>query len=528
MYLSHLLLIISLSCLLTASGCSSNSSSSSVPVKQATKAVELKVTAVTDSGNDGNVPENTVDHRFDSRWSANGDGQWILYDLGLKSSISSLQIAFYQGNTRSSSFDIELSDDKQTFRKVLSGKSSGTSSELESFEFPETEARYVRILGHGNSTGNGWNSISETSIFGKNEKSALVKEIPSIPTQLKIAAGDTEANLSWTPSKEAEKYVIQRSTMPESGFETIHNFVSTTTYKDTNLTDGKTYYYQVAAANALGESKYSPPVTVKPEWKNNPADMSQSSQLKRISIQSKALGKDMTLSLYLPKGYDEKKKYPVLYVYHGFNGNETNWMPGIGIEKKADELIASGKINPIIIVAPQADNGYGLNTPKVGIGGQYEDYITQEVIQFVDSHLSTISTREGRYIGGQSMGGFISLHSAFRHPDLFSKVGGHMPAVWLDDFSKAGDLKSFLYPTNELRKERDPLIIAKTADLQQLKVYLDSGDQDDYKFYEGTEKLHQLLIQRGIQSEYHNSAGKHDSNYIRANVERYLIFYAGT
>jgi hypothetical protein len=120
---------------------------------------------VTASTNDGNVPANTVDGSLSTRWSANGDGQWIEYDLGATETLAYVTIAFYSGNARQTRFDVQTSSDGTTWSNTLTGAlSSGTSTVEETFDIPDTTARYVRYLGHGN-TVNGWNSLTEVSLF---------------------------------------------------------------------------------------------------------------------------------------------------------------------------------------------------------------------------------------------------------------------------------------------------------------------------------------------------------------------------
>jgi hypothetical protein len=122
--------------------------------------------AVTASAHDGNVPANTVDGSLSTRWSANGDGQWIRYDLGATRTVSYVKIAFYNGNTRTSTFDIQTSDSSSGPWTTRSSRtSSGTTTALETFDFTDVSARYVRILGHGNSQ-NTWNSYTEVEVWG--------------------------------------------------------------------------------------------------------------------------------------------------------------------------------------------------------------------------------------------------------------------------------------------------------------------------------------------------------------------------
>ncbi len=91
------------------------------------------------SADDGNVPANVLDGSLDTRWSAEGDGQWIQFCLDNPASVTGVQIAFYSGATRTSTFDILVSSDGQSFTSVASGLvSSGTSAALETFSFAAT------------------------------------------------------------------------------------------------------------------------------------------------------------------------------------------------------------------------------------------------------------------------------------------------------------------------------------------------------------------------------------------------------
>lgn len=122
---------------------------------------EITVSA---SGHDGNVPENTLDKNLSTRWSAQGDGAWISYGLGTLKKVDSLKIAFHKGNSRVQYFEIQLSEDQASWKKVFSGKSNGESNNLQNFEVPDQQARYVKIIGHGNSE-NAWNSITEVEMI---------------------------------------------------------------------------------------------------------------------------------------------------------------------------------------------------------------------------------------------------------------------------------------------------------------------------------------------------------------------------
>ena len=119
------------------------------------------------SADDGNVPVNTMDGDPATRWSAEGDGQWIAYDLGADGPVSGVRIAWYSGDQRTSSFDVEMAaEGEYTWRRIFSGHSSGTTTDGETYTFDTVTARYLRIVGHGNSV-NAWNSIAEVTIPGR-------------------------------------------------------------------------------------------------------------------------------------------------------------------------------------------------------------------------------------------------------------------------------------------------------------------------------------------------------------------------
>lgn len=125
----------------------------------------IQVTAI---GNQtGNTPGNTIDNKISTRWSKDGVGQWIRYDLGEVKQVEAVDLAFYAGTQRKSYFDVEVSEDGNDYTTVLPGcASSGLTDELERYAFDAPRsARYVRIVCNGNSQGGeNWNSITEARI----------------------------------------------------------------------------------------------------------------------------------------------------------------------------------------------------------------------------------------------------------------------------------------------------------------------------------------------------------------------------
>src|SRR6266699_3387533 len=141
----------------------------------------LPVASVTASGNDGNLPINTLDNNLATRWAASGDGQWIRYDLGAVGGIGGVDIAWYLGDMRSAHFDIQVSLDTVTWTTVFSGQSSGQTLQFETYVFPTVSARYVRIVGHGQ-----WNGTTLASWWIAITEAVI--QASTLPPTLSVAA----------------------------------------------------------------------------------------------------------------------------------------------------------------------------------------------------------------------------------------------------------------------------------------------------------------------------------------------------
>lgn len=144
-------------------------------------------TATASTYQTGNVPANTLDNNLSSRWSAEGDGVYITYDLCTTSLVEAVMISFQNGNYRVSTFDLLYSADGITFTPIQTSiTSSGNTSDLETFPITPVITRFIRIIGHGNSL-NDWTSIQEvkfttqsiTNIIAGNESKKNLKVFPN-------------------------------------------------------------------------------------------------------------------------------------------------------------------------------------------------------------------------------------------------------------------------------------------------------------------------------------------------------------
>ncbi len=132
-----------------------------VDISNPLKFAIVKVIANTD---DGNVAANTVDGDYKTRWSAKGDNNWIRYYLEKTAIIKTVKIAWYRGNERRASFEIQTSLDSTNWTTVFTGRSNGNTISFETYNISPASARFIRIVGHGNNL-NLWNAITETEIL---------------------------------------------------------------------------------------------------------------------------------------------------------------------------------------------------------------------------------------------------------------------------------------------------------------------------------------------------------------------------
>jgi len=150
-----------------------------------------------------------------------------------------------------------------------------------------------------------------------------------------------------------------------------------------------------------------------------------------------------------------------------------------------------------------------------------ERFLCEELIPYIDAHYSTISTAEGRSIGGFSMGGLFALQIALHQPDLFSKVGAYSPALTYSDFSGDHFERWLSTDPNDAASLAG---YAKAHGMDKLSIYLDCGGTDD-PFSAGAASLYDALSARGITTEFHPHGGGHSLDL--SLVDAYLLFYGG-
>ena len=213
-------------------------------------------------------------------------------------------------------------------------------------------------------------------------------------------------------------------------------------------------------------------------------------ELRDQTIESKVLGRTMKYSVYLPKGYDKSKEYPVLYMLHGANGSNNDWLNGGKINVNASNAASEGTAPEMIVICPDCGgnnfycDNYGGNDIK------YMTYFFTEFLPTVENLYAVKKDRASRAIGGLSMGGFGSLYYGLLHPEMFSYVYACSPATYIDGAPNLYDLLS-------------------KADVSKLPgITIEIGTEDF--LYESAGSFKQALDAKKVPNEYITRAGTHD------------------
>ncbi len=231
---------------------------------------------------------------------------------------------------------------------------------------------------------------------------------------------------------------------------------------------------------------------------------------------SAALGQEMPYLVYLPPGYDaDARRYPTLYMLHGIGASNREWL-GYGIDVAASCLMASGRIQPFIVVLPQGDESYWVN--HAPDGPRWGDYVAVDLVAHIDATYRTLPAPASRAIGGLSMGGHGALQLAYTHPDVFGVAGAHSPTLRPQAQAPEYFADALTFP------RVDPVSLAKGDDgAKRVHTWVDAGDADPWLWR--IEELHEALDERGVVHDWHVWEGDHESEYWTAHVADYLTYY---
>jgi enterochelin esterase family protein len=226
---------------------------------------------------------------------------------------------------------------------------------------------------------------------------------------------------------------------------------------------------------------------------------------------SGTLGTLRRLHVYTPSGYDATTdQYPVLYLLHGAGDDDSGWSTIGRAGFILDNLIATGKAVPMIVVMPNGSLPRPADLPRFTPGStpspefraamealqnRFTNELLKEVVPFVEKTYRVKATPESRAIAGLSMGGGQTLRVATTHPDQFAYV-----AIW-----SAG---LFGGNADEWAKRNSDFLSAGDKVNKRVKVFsISVGDQDFA--LAGSKSLAEALEKHGIHHEVHISGGGH-------------------
>lgn len=262
--------------------------------------------------------------------------------------------------------------------------------------------------------------------------------------------------------------------------------------------------------------------------------------LESQSFKSKILNEEVRYTIYLPPDYyTNMRRYPVVYLLHGYTDDETAWIQFGEANITADQAIVNRQIPPMIIVMPDAKLTWYINDYEMKY--PYEDMFIKELIPYIDATYRTRPKKEYRGISGLSMGGYGSLMYSMRYPDLFVACAAFSAAVHTDgemiknddwyNTKLAGLIGKNLKGHDRLTdhwRDHNPLDMVKNKsvdELQKVRYYIDCGD-DDFLF-RGNAALHVIMREREIPHEFRIRDGEHSWIYWRTGLLEGLKFIGG-
>ena len=243
-------------------------------------------------------------------------------------------------------------------------------------------------------------------------------------------------------------------------------------------------------------------------------------QVDTVTIHSK-MGHDLKNVVILPKSYAEgNTRYPVVYLLHGCGGNYASW---ITIKPELPQL--ASQYNLIIVCPDGLINSWYWNSP-LNKDMQFEDYISDEVIRYTDSHYRTIADRSARAISGLSMGGHGAMWNAIRHRNVFGAAGSISGGLDIRPFPTNWKMQNQLgeFASNKKRWDEHTVInLIPSLKDDDLAIIIDCG-VDDF-FLEVNRRAHQSLLDHNIKHDYIERPGAHNNAYWNNSIDYQLLFF---
>lgn len=248
----------------------------------------------------------------------------------------------------------------------------------------------------------------------------------------------------------------------------------------------------------------------------------------KVWYDSPTLKMQRRMTVYTPPGYNKTRSYPVLYLLHGMGGDENAWSELGRAAQIMDNFIATGKAKPMIVVMPNGNPNCeaapgawsaGMYTPSpMAIKDPPKATMEEsfmDIVNYIDTHYSTIRRREGRAICGLSMGGGHTFSISRMYPTAFNYYGLFSAAVRVGkEYSRESFYKEAV-ASPEFTNEMNRLFTSKP------KLYWIGIGNEDFLYKINTE-LRRYLDEKGYKYEYFENDGGH----LWRNWRIYLSMFA--
>lgn len=249
----------------------------------------------------------------------------------------------------------------------------------------------------------------------------------------------------------------------------------------------------------------------------------QKHQTDTIEIASDRLAYPMKVCVTLPaqalQSDSKEKRFPVLYLLHGYSGDYSNWV------KMGGNIDSLATVNEMIVVCPDGRDSWYWDS-RYDDKMQMESFITKELIPEIDRRFPTRNCAGQRAVTGLSMGGQGAMFLAIRHPELFSAAGSMSGGLDIRPFPNNWKMKKALGPADKNKEVWEQTTIYNLVDSLkpgQLDIIFDCG-ADDF-FHNVNLNLHNKLIEKKIAHDYISRPGKHNWKYWRNSLPYQMMFF---
>lgn len=244
-----------------------------------------------------------------------------------------------------------------------------------------------------------------------------------------------------------------------------------------------------------------------------------SATVSTIEVPSAVMRKDIPVTVILPDASQKGgARFPVLYLLHGYGGNNGSWAANTRIKDLAEQY-------GVIVICP--DGGFSswyFDSPE-DPSFRYETFVSKELIAEVDKRFPTLPRRDSRAVAGLSMGGHGALFLAFRHPDVYGTAVCFSGGVDLRPFPDNWDIAKRLGSLQghpDRWKESSVITLAEKVTPGQQAISIDCG-VDDF-FITVNRNLHALLLERDVPHDYSERPGGHDWKYWGNALKYQMLF----